>query len=141
MSNQIPHIPPSKHQLKAIAMYEKWKQNDTGLEEAVRWLFDNDWYFQTEPDAYPNTKVGHIPMSLTVNIFQNEKVSTLDQFDIVDTYISFRTSSMRQSRHPAVLLKHGGGPEANDWPNDKIKREIKWSMPYYQAINKKVINK
>jgi hypothetical protein len=141
MSNQIPHIPPSKHQLKAIAMYETWIQNNTGLDEAVRWLFDNNWYFQTEPGAYPNTKVGRMPMSLTVNIFQNLPVSTLDRFDILDTYISFRTSSMRQARQPAVLLKHGGGPEANDWPNDVIKREIKWGRPHYQAINKKVINK
>ena len=140
----IPGLPYIHHH-EAVKKFGEMQINGDTLADFIIWLFDNDWYFQTESGAWDNTTMFHHPSNLDALLTDLPDSITFNnniKFEIVDSYIYFRSKSMNPNM--TVMLKHGGSPEADWWPNDVIQTEIRslfWLAQHHHAINKKVINK
>ena len=132
MANEIP---PSKKQLEAKAMSKTWKESGTYLKDALLWLYENDWYFQTEPDVWTtNTRYDEFQSLIndTARRINNDFV-----FKIQDTYIYFKSPRMGRM----VLLREGASSDpadANRWPNNVIKLEVGFRR-HHDSINKSVV--
>ena len=114
-------------------MFETWKSSGTYLKYALLWLYENDWYFQTEPDAWGPRyeEFQSLINDMVTPIINNDFV-----FKIQDTYIYFKSPRMERM----VLLREGarGVADAKRWPNNVIQIEVGFQR-HYDSINKSVV--
>ena len=138
--------PPFPHQYEAVEKFAVTQQSGAPLLDLIEWLYKNNFYFQTEVEAWDNTTAHTLSSNLEAlltDLLDPISYETNVRFVIADTYIDFRSKSMNPNF--SVLLKHGSpNPESDGWPNDIIKTELYdllWLENYHHSINKKVINK
>ena len=136
-------IPPSAGQLEAKAVYETWRKTNISLKDALVWLYDNEWCFQDEPEAWdprhrsnmaeqPFSNLHYLLSDLDTNIPESQRQFV---FEVVDTYISFKSTSMKSP----VLLREGRDEyQQNMWPNPVIKKAIGFQR-HYDSINNEVV--
>lgn len=136
-------IPPSAGQLEAKAVYETWRKTNISLKDALVWLYDNEWCFQDEPEAWdprhrsnmaeqPFSNLHYLLSDLDTNIPESQRQFV---FEVVDTYISFKSTSMKSP----VLLREGRDEyQQNMWPNPVIKKAIGFQRRY-DSINYEVV--
>lgn len=132
MANEIP---PSKKQLEAKAMSKTWKESGTYLRDALLWLYENDWYFQTEPDVW-TTNTPYDEFQSLINDTAR-RINNDFRFKIQDTYIYFKSPGMGRM----VLLRAGASSDpadANYWPNNVIQKEVGFRRRQ-DSINKSVV--
>ena len=139
--------PPCPHQYEAVEKFhEMMAWSDAPLLDLIVWLYQNNFYFQTEVEAWDSTTAYNLSSNLEALLTDlPDPISYANnvRFVIADSYIEFRSKSMNPNF--SVLLKHGSpNLESNNWPNDVIKTEMHtllWLANHHQAINRKVINK
>ena len=135
-------VGPFPHQYEAVEKFHEMQKNRASLADLIRWLYQNNFHFQTESEVWDNTTAHILPTNLEALLTDlPDPISLLTKvrFVISDTYIEFRSKSMNPNY--TVLLRSGND---NEWPNDVIKTELNnlfWLEYLHQAINKKVINK
>ena len=133
-------IPPSAGQLEAKAVYETWRKTNISLKDALLWLYDNDWCFQDEPEAWDNRTSHRQPFSNLHYLLRDLDTNIPDSqrrfvFEVVDTYISFKSTSIESP----VLLREGRDEyQQNMWPNPVIKKAIGFQRRY-DSINYEVV--
>ena len=134
--------PPFPHQYEAVEKFHEMQKNDATIADLISWLYSENWYFQTESEAWDDTTLYyHTSLNnldaLLVDLKEAISYDKNVRFVITDTYIDFRSKSMNPKM--AVLLKHGKNSiEYNDWPNNIIKKNIGLTRRY-DAINKRKI--
>ena len=131
-------IPPSEGQLGAKAVYETWRKTNISLKDALVWLYDNEWSFQDEPEAwdipsgYSFSNLHYLLSDLDTNIPDSQRRFV---FEVVDTYISFKSTSMKS---PVFLREGRDEYQQNMWPNPLIKKAIGFQR-HYDSINNEVV--
>ena len=136
-------IPPSAGQLEAKAVYETWRKTNISLKDALVWLYDNEWCFQDEPEAWdprhrsnmaeqPFSNLHYLLSDLDTNIPDSQRRFV---FEVVDTYISFKSTSMES---PVFLREGRDEYQQNMWPNPLIKKAIGFQR-HYDSINNEVV--
>jgi len=136
----VSEIPPSAGQLEAKAVYETWRKTNISLKDALVWLYDNDWCFQDEVEAWDNRTSHRQPFSNLHYLLRDLDTNIPDSqrrfvFEVVDTYISFKSTSMESP----VLLREGRDEyQQNMWPNPVIKKAIGFQRRY-DSINYEVV--
>jgi hypothetical protein len=136
----VSEIPPSAGQLEAKAVYETWRKTNISLKDALLWLYDNGWCFQDEPEAWDNRTSHRQPFSNLHYLLRDLDTNIPDSqrrfvFEVVDTYISFKSTSMESP----VLLREGRDEyQQNMWPNPVIKKAIGFQRRY-DSINYEVV--
>jgi hypothetical protein len=134
----VSQIPPSEGQLGAKAVYETWRKTNISLKDALVWLYDNEWSFQDEPEAWGNpsehsfSNLHHLLSDLDTNIPDSQRRFV---FEVVDTYISFKSTSMES---PVFLREGRDEYQQNMWPNPLIKKAIGFQR-HYDSINNEVV--
>ena len=122
---------------------ETWLPKNTPFQEVIKWLFSEGWFFN-EPDlslAEPNMKL--LLQDIKNNKSYSNTVEVLELLPNTGNYMKFKTYNMSEptqllwGEHPYGAYQGQAGTEV--WPNDVISSLI--HLHYYQAINKKVINK
>ena len=134
MGNYTPH---SKKQ-EAKAMFAKWRKSRPSIKDALLWLYENDWYFQTETDVWTRNTL-YDEFQSFINDTASPGLNILHCiFEIQDTYIYFKSPRMEGG---GALLKEGASSdpdEANDWPNNVIQLEVGFRRAP-DSINKSVV--
>jgi len=105
------------------------------FQDALRWLYSEGWYFQTEPEAWdePDNSITNLIKDIQTN---GDFSDYMDAFGVNDTYLYFASFTMNDP----VLMRNGIGPsnpECYAWPNDVIKDLL--GIGGYDAINKRKI--
>ena len=132
-------IPLTKEQITARNQINIWENNDPPLQEALRWLYSQGWYFGVDNDETElNSLIKHI----------KNNGSYLDIVDFVEIpdydgdsggYLHLKTYDYPN----ALLLRHAPpqfhhlNPEGHWWPNDIIEDLL--GIGGYDAINKRRI--
>lgn len=109
----------------------KAKLLDMTFQDALKWLYSEGWYFQTEYDAW---RGGNSP--LLQDIIKNGRFgSDMDNLHPEEVnYLVFKSVGMKT----AVYMRHGTPNfESDAWPNDVIKDLL--GISRYDAINKRKI--
>lgn len=112
-------------------LQKKWNGLlDMDFEDALKWLYSEGWYFQTEYEAWRSNS------GLFQDIITNGRFgSHMSEMDAEEVnYLVFKSISMKD----AVYMRHGTpNYESDSWPNDVIKDLI--GISGYDSINKRRI--
>jgi len=102
------------------------------FQDALRWLYSEGWYFDTDPEAWDETD--NLITYLIKDIQTNGDFSDyMDAFGVKGTYLYFASFTMNDP----ILMRWGiTNPGYDMWPNDYIKFALGIG---YHAINKRNI--
>jgi murein L,D-transpeptidase YcbB/YkuD len=100
------------------------------FQDALKWLYSEGWYFQTEPEAWKSNSA--LFQDITTNGMFGSYMKYLHPKEV--NYLVFKSVHMKTP----VLMRHGAPNfESNAWPNDVIKDLL--GIGRYDAINKRKI--
>jgi hypothetical protein len=112
-------------------LQKKWNGLlDMDFQDALKWLYSEGWYFQTEYEAWRSNSA--LFQDITTNGRFGSYMDILEPREF--NYIDFKSLNMKEP----VLMRYGTpNEESDDWPNDVIKNLI--GIGGYDAINKRKI--
>jgi len=101
------------------------------FQDALKWLYSEGWYFQTEPEAWKSNSA--LFQDINTNGIFGHSMDDIHPAEV--NYLYFKSLHMKTG----VLMRQSHGipnDESNAWPNDVIKHLINVR---YDAINKRKI--
>jgi len=101
------------------------------FQDALKWLYSEGWYFQTEPEAWKSNSA--LFQDINTNGIFGHSMDDIHPAEV--NYLYFKSLNMKTG----VLMRHGRPEyfESNAWPNDVIKDLL--GIGGYAAINKRNI--